>query len=174
MRAGDLYTLHHEAYKVKHPVTGKSSGTRSTPPAGPKVVLVNEDTAIAVVEQACKDIHDGDYLKPIEKVNVPMVVPPAPPSAAHPPTGSWPLRGRHRGRRHARGSGPPGDDRRRDRRRHRPGQHLLHLPDHLPVGALAPRRPRRGAILSVREKTALGKVTDSSNETMVGDQVELR
>jgi LysM domain-containing protein len=74
VKAGDLYTLHHVAYTVKHPMSGKKLGTKIETTGWVKVILVQENTACAVVEQACYDIHAGDYLKPFEKVNVPMVV----------------------------------------------------------------------------------------------------
>ena len=74
VKAGDLYTLHHVAYAVKHPASGKKLGTKIETTGWVKVILVQENTACAVVEQACVDVHAGDYLKPFEKVNVPMVV----------------------------------------------------------------------------------------------------
>jgi len=74
VKAGDLYTLHHVAYTVKHPASGKKLGTKIETTGWVKVILVQENTACAVIEQACVDVHAGDYLKPFEKVNVPMVV----------------------------------------------------------------------------------------------------
>jgi LysM repeat protein len=74
VKAGDLYTMHHVAYAVKHPISGKKLGTKIETTGWVKVILVQENTACAVVEQACFDVHSGDYLKPFEKVNVPMVV----------------------------------------------------------------------------------------------------
>ena len=56
---------------MKHPVSGKKLGTKIETTGWVKVILVQEDTACAVIEQACLDIHAGDYLKPFEKVNVP-------------------------------------------------------------------------------------------------------
>jgi hypothetical protein len=44
-------------------------------------------SATAVVEQACIDIHPGDYLKPFEKANVPLVLRRPPPDRLTPPTG---------------------------------------------------------------------------------------
>ena len=73
VKAGDLYTLHHVAYGVKHPRSGKKLGTKIETTGWVKVILVQENTACAVIEQACFDVHAGDYLKPFEKVNVPMV-----------------------------------------------------------------------------------------------------
>ena len=78
VKAGDLYTLHHVAYSVKHPRSGKKLGTKIETTGWVKVVLVQENTACAVIEQACYDVHAGDYLKPFEKVNVPMVTRRAP------------------------------------------------------------------------------------------------
>ena len=78
VKAGDLYTLHHVAYTVKHPASGKKLGTKIETTGWVKVILVQENTACAVIEQACFDVHAGDYLKPFEKVNVPMVVRRAP------------------------------------------------------------------------------------------------
>lgn len=74
VKAGDLYSLHHVSYAVKNPVTGRKVGTKIETTGWLKVILVQENTACAVIEQACADIHAGDYLKPFEKVNVPMVV----------------------------------------------------------------------------------------------------
>jgi hypothetical protein len=74
VKAGDVYTMHHIAYPVRHPVSGKKLGTKIETTGWVKVILVQENTACAVIEQACFDVHAGDYLKPFEKVNVPMVV----------------------------------------------------------------------------------------------------
>ena len=145
VKAGDLYTLHHVAYTVKHPVSGKKLGTKIETTGWVKVILVQENTACAVIEQACVDVHAGDYLKPFEKVNVPMVVRRAPEECCSTENGKT--------TRHIvdlqddvtiAGAGPVRDDRRRHRRRRRPGQRLLGLPHHVPLGAHAPQRRRRG------------------------------
>jgi hypothetical protein len=80
VKPGDLYSLHHVAYALKHPVTKKKLGTKVETTGWVKVITVEENTACAVVETACLDVHAGDYLRPFEKVNVPMVVrrPPEP------------------------------------------------------------------------------------------------
>jgi len=52
-----------------------------------KVITVQDDTACAVIEHSCLDIHAGDYLKPFEKVNVPMVVRRAPAECCAPENG---------------------------------------------------------------------------------------
>jgi hypothetical protein len=88
VKAGDLYSLHHAADTVRHPVSGKKIGTKVVTTGWLKVVLVQEDTACAVIEHSCLDIHAGDYLKPFEKVNVPMVVRRAPAECCAPANGN--------------------------------------------------------------------------------------
>jgi hypothetical protein len=87
VRAGDMYTIHHASYPVHHPVSGASLGTKIETTGWLKVILVQEDTASAVVEESCIDIHAADYLKPFERVNVPMVVRRTPSDRMTPPTG---------------------------------------------------------------------------------------
>lgn len=87
VRAGDLYTLHHASYPVRHPVTGDKIGTKVETTGWVKVILVQEDSATAVVEESCIDIHAADYLKPFERVNVPMVVSNPYSDRLTPPTG---------------------------------------------------------------------------------------
>jgi len=88
VRAGDLYTLHHASYPVHHPVTGAGLGKKVETTGWVKVILVQEDSATAVVEESCIDIHAADYLKPFERVNVPMVVRRTPSDRMTPPTGN--------------------------------------------------------------------------------------
>jgi hypothetical protein len=87
VKAGDLYTLHQAAYKVKHPTSGKTIGTKIETTGWVRVILAQEDSASAVVEQSCADIHAGNYLKPFERVNVPMVVRRPPADRLTPPSG---------------------------------------------------------------------------------------
>lgn len=74
VKSGDVYSLHHATYAVRHPVSGKKLGTKVETTGWGRVVLVTESSATLVVEQACADIHAGDYLKPFEKVNVPLAL----------------------------------------------------------------------------------------------------
>jgi hypothetical protein len=87
VKAGDLYSLQHYAYDVHHPVTGRKIGAKIETTGWVKVILVSEKSASAVIEQACADIHAGDYLKPFERVNVPMVVSRPPADRLTPPSG---------------------------------------------------------------------------------------
>jgi LysM repeat protein len=175
VKAGDLYTLHHVAYTVKNPVSGKKVGTKIETTGWVKVILVQDDTACAVIEQACLDVHAGDYLKPFEKVNVPMVVRRAPADCCAPANGKI--------ARHV-------VDLQDDATIAGQGQFLTidaGTDDGVAPGNVfsvyrivypsvpTPRSPvGEATVVSVRDKTATAKVTYSKYEVMVGDEVELR
>jgi len=175
VKAGDLYSLHHVAYPVRHPASGKKLGTKIDTTGWVKVILVQEDTACAVIEQSCLDIHAGDYLRPFEKVNVPMVVRRAPAECCAPANGKM--------ARHV-------VDLQNDVTIAGEGQFLTidaGTDDGVAPGNVfsvyrivypsvpTPRAALGEAtVVSVRDRTATAKVTYSSKEIMVGDQVELR
>jgi hypothetical protein len=175
VKAGDLYTLHHVAYPVRHPTSGKKLGTKIETTGWVKVILVQEDTACAVIERACFDIHAGDYLKPFEKVNVPMVVRRAPAECCAPANGKIT---RHivdlQNNVTIAGEGQfltidAGTD-----DGVAPGNvfsvyRIVYPSVPTPRAALG-----EATIVSVRENTSTAKVTYSKYEIMVGDQAELR
>jgi LysM domain len=74
VKAGDVYMLQHEAYDVKHPESGRTVGKKVEPTGWVRVILVQENSATAVVERACIDMHVGDYAKPFEKASVPLIL----------------------------------------------------------------------------------------------------
>ena len=175
VKAGDLYTLHHVAYPVRHPVSGKKLGNKIETTGWVKVILVQEDSATAVIEQSCLDVRAGDYLKPFEKVNVPMVVRRAPADRLTAPGGKL--------NRYV-------VDLQDDATITGTGQFVT-----VDAGAedgVAPGNvfavyrvmypsvptPRNvvgeAIVVSVREKTATAKVTYASAEVVVGDEVDLR
>jgi hypothetical protein len=175
VRAGDLYTLHHVSYPVHHPASGGKIGTKVETTGWVKVILVEEDTASAVVEFSCADIHAGDYLKPFEPVNVPLIVRRAPADRLTPPSGKV---------------NPYVIDIQDDATIAGAGQFLT-----LDAGSedgVAPGNvfvlyrviypsvptPRNvigeATVVSVRDKTLTAKITYSRNEIMVGDLAELR
>ena len=53
VKPGDLYSLHHVAYSLRHPVSGKKLGTKVETTGWAKVLVVTENSACAVIEQAC-------------------------------------------------------------------------------------------------------------------------
>lgn len=175
VKAGDLYTLHHVAYPVRHPASGKKLGTKIETTGWVKVILVQEDTACAVIEQSCSDIHAGDYLKSFERVNVPMVVRRAPAECCAPANGKI---ARHvvdlqddatiAGAGHFLTIDAGTDD------GVAPGN-VFSVYRIVYPSVPTPRAPLGEAtVVSVRDRTATAKVTYSSKEIMVGDQVELR
>jgi hypothetical protein len=87
VKAGDVYSLHHVSYFVKHPDSGRNIGRKIETTGWGRVILVQEDAATLMVEQACQDIHAGDYAKPFVKAVVPMIVPRLPADRLTPPTG---------------------------------------------------------------------------------------
>jgi hypothetical protein len=175
VKAGDMYSLHHEAYPLHHPVRGNKIGTKIETTGWVKVILVQEDTASAVVEAACADIHAGDYLKPFEKVNVPMIVRRPPADRLTPPSGKL---------------NQYVVDLQRDATMVGAGDMVTidaGAEDGVAPGSIfsiyrvmypSVPTPRNvvgeATVVSVREKTATAKITYSNAEIMVGDQAELR
>lgn len=175
VKPGDIYTLHHVAYKVKHPFNGKFIGHKVETDGWVEVVLVNEEVSTAVILQACRDVYLGAYLKPMEKVNVPLVLTRPPATRLTPPSGKL-----------DRYIVDIQDD------AVLAGQGSLVTIDAGSDSGVAPGNvftiyrilypsipsPRNVlgelAVLSVRDRTALAKVTMSYQEVMVGDSVELR
>lgn len=87
VKAGDVYSIQHAAYKVKHPASGKGLGTKIEVTGWGRIILVTESSASLLVEQACTDIHAGDYLRPFEKQNVPLALRRTPPDRLTAPSG---------------------------------------------------------------------------------------
>ena len=117
-----------------------------------------------MVEQACTDIHVGDYLKPFEKVNVPLVLRRAPePTALDPASGKLDryvvdIQDDADDRR----PGQPRHHRRRHRQRRRPRQHLLVYRIIYP-SVPSPRNVLGElAVVAVRDRTATAKITYSA------------
>jgi hypothetical protein len=175
VKVGDVFTAHHVAYKLKHPISTRSMGTKIDTTGWVRVLLVTDNSATAVVEQACQDMHAGDYLKPIERVNVPLVRKQAPPDRMTPPSGK------------ANGYVVDQADNKAIT-----GQGDLLTVDLGSSDGLAPgnrmtiyrvtyptvptSRVVIGelAVVRVAEKTALAKVTYSRDGILIGDHVELR
>jgi len=74
VRNGALFTLHRVETSVKHPATGRTIGDRVETTGVARVILVEPDTATAVIEKACRDVLAGDFLQPYEPVNVPLAL----------------------------------------------------------------------------------------------------
>jgi hypothetical protein len=175
VKPGDVYTAHHASYVVRHPVSGKKIGTKVETTGWVKVILVEENSAIAVVEQACTEMHSGDYLKPFEKVNVPMIVQRPPADRLTPHSG--------KANRYV-------VDLQEDVSMAAAGQFVTidaGTEDGVAPGSVfsvyritfpSVPTPRNvigeATVVAVRDKTATAKLTYTQGEVMVGDAVELR
>jgi hypothetical protein len=175
VKPGDLYTVHHVTYAVKHPDTRRTIGHKIETTGWLRVVLVQENTATAIVEHACADMHAGDYLKPFAPVTVPMLPLRTPPTRLTPPSGKQ--------------DGAVVDI---DRDAMIAGQGQLLFVNLGARNGISPGNvlliyrimypsvptPRvvlgEAVVVSVREKTSLAKVTYSADAIMNGDRVELR
>lgn len=175
VKAGDLYTLHHVAYPVRHPVSGKKLGTKIETTGWVKVILVQDDTACAVIEQSCLDIHAGDYLKPFEKVNVPMVVRRAPAECCQPANGKI---ARHvvdlQDNATIAGAGQFLTIDAGTEDGVAPGNVFAVYRIRYPSVPTPRDALGEATVVAVRERTATAKVTYSRKEVVVGDEVELR
>jgi hypothetical protein len=175
VKAGELYSVHHAAYPVRHPVSGKKLGTKVETVGWLQVILVQENSAAAVVETACLDLHAGDYLRPFEKVNVPLVVTRAPATRLTPPSGKLnqyvvdialdaTIAGE--GQLVTIDAGSESGV--------APGNVFLVFRIDYPSVPTPRNVVGEVTIVSVREKTATAKVTYSADAILVGDMVELR
>jgi hypothetical protein len=174
VRPGDVYSIHTVTRSVKNPVTGKRLGRKVRTQGTARVLLATEDSATVVVEQACNDIHVGDYLKAYEPPSVPLALRQEPPDRLTPPSGK--AQGYvvdiAQGQQIA-GAG-----------------HLLTV-DMGPETGIAPgnllvvfRTPEdaedtrdvlgEAAVAAVHERTSLLKVLSSRKTIVLGDRVELR
>ena len=175
VKPGDLYSLHHVAYSLRHPVSGRKIGTKVETTGWAKVLVVTENSACAVIERSCADVHAGDYLRPFEKVNVPMTVRRVPDDCCNPPNGKV--------TRYVvdlqddatiAGSGQlvtidAGTD-----DGVAPGS-IFSVYRVMYPSAPTPRNVvGEATVVSVRGRTATAKITYSRNEIVVGDEVELR
>ena len=87
VKAGDVYTIQHASYEVKHPETGRNVGRKIETTGWGRVILAEEASSVLLIEQSCADIHLGDYLKPMVKVSVPLITRRPPADRLTPPSG---------------------------------------------------------------------------------------
>jgi len=176
VKAGDVYTLHHRAYTIHHPVTGKGLGNKIETTGWVRVILVEENVASAVVEQSCPtEVHAGDYLKPMEKVSVPMVARHAAADRLTPKTGKanrYVVDLQERTTMAGTGSYLTIDAGTEDGVA--PGSIFTVYRIMYPSVPTPRNVVGEATVVSVRERTATAKVTYANAEVVVGDQVEMR
>jgi hypothetical protein len=71
VRPGDQYTILRETEEVRHPESSDRLGQFVRRLGWARVMLVQEDSAIAVIEFACDDVQMSDELVPWEEIPVP-------------------------------------------------------------------------------------------------------
>jgi len=176
VRVGDVYTAHHKTYKVKHPISTRTIGQKIETTGWLRVLLVSENSSTAIVETACWDMHPGDFLKPYEQPNVPLVrmgVPP--PNRLTPPSGK--ASGHiidHEMDKAATGQGDLLSIDLGSSDGIAPGNRLTVFRITYPTVPTARMIVGELAVLVARERTALAKVIYSNDGILIGDQVELR
>lgn len=175
VKAGDVFSLHHATYAVKHPVTGKTLGTKVETTGWGRVILVTETSASLIVEQACSDIHGGDYLKSFEKANVPLAIKRLPADRLTPPTGKTQGYVVDLGEDlMAAGAGHLVSIDVGSESGVAPGSILVAYRIVYPSVPTSRYVLGELAVLTIRERTATAKITYSNDAIMNGDLVELR
>jgi hypothetical protein len=175
VRPGDVYTLHHRTYAVKHPDSGRKLGTKIETTGWARVILVQENSATAVIEAACNDIHAGDYAKPLEKPNVPLALRRPPADRTTPPSGKahgWIVDIAEDSA--IAGAGQLISIDLGSESGVAPGNMLAVYRIMYPSVPTSRNVLGEIAVLTVRDRTATAKVTYSRDAFMVGDEVELR
>jgi hypothetical protein len=73
VQAGDEFAVIRETRMVKHPKTSEDIGHFIKRLGRARVLVTQEDTATAVIEFSCEDIHKSDELVPWEVIPVPEI-----------------------------------------------------------------------------------------------------
>jgi len=175
VRVGDLYTAHHATYKVKHPKSTRTLGRKFETTGWVRVLLVSENSSTAIVDTACLDMHPNDFLRPYEKVNVPLVRRQQPPNRLTPPTGK--ASGYIVDHELDKATTGQGDLLSIDLGSSdgiAPGNRFSVYRVAYPTVPTARVIVGELAVLTVRERTALAKVIYSNDGILIGDSIELR
>ncbi len=175
VKAGDVYTVHHATYTVKHPENGRGLGTKIETTGWVRVLLVQENTSTVIVEHSCNDMHAGDYLKPFERVNVPLVLRRPPADRLTPPSGKahgWVVDIAEDAS--IAGAGHLASIDLGSKDGIAPGNLLVVYRIVYPSEPTSRNVVGEAAVLTVRDTTATVKFTNSNTAIMPGDEVELR
>jgi len=87
IKPGDVFTTNKVGHNIKHPRSGRTLGRKIVTSGWVRVILVQETSATAIVEQACTEIRPDEYLKPFERIPVPLVLRRPPADRLTPPSG---------------------------------------------------------------------------------------
>jgi hypothetical protein len=173
VKPGDVFSIHRVRGPMGYPPSGKRLGRKILTVGWARVILTEAKASSAVIEQACQDIVNGDYLRPFKAVPVPMIPVIAPADRLTP----------HSGKAH----GYVVDLEDRNEIAGAGNFVIIDIGSNEGVtpGTLLqayriehPNVPRNViadlAVLTVQERTATVKVVHSTIAVMVGDEVEVR
>jgi len=73
IQPGDEFAILRREDQVRHPESGGVLGTLMRGMGKLRVMLVHDDSATALIEMSCEDIHDGDELLAWKDIPVPML-----------------------------------------------------------------------------------------------------
>jgi len=72
LQAGDEFGILRKSHDVTHPTTGSYLGTFIRRLGRVRIMITQDNTSTAVIENSCEDIHDSDELVVWEEIPVPM------------------------------------------------------------------------------------------------------
>ena len=160
---------------MRHARSTRRIGTKVETTGWGRAILVQENASTVIVEQACADIHVGDYLRAFEKVNVPVVLRRIPADRLTPPTGK--TRGYVIDIAEDSAIAGTGNILSIDLGSDSgiaPGNVLVVYRTMYPSVPTPRNVLGELAVIAARDKTATAKVTYSNDAIMNGDEVELR
>ena len=175
IKPGDLFSTHHVLRDVRHPDTGKKLGVKIGTTGWLKVILAEENVSTAVIEQACVEVPVTDYLKPFEKVQVPMVPPSTPADRLSPMSGKLNRTVVDIANDLAiAGAGEMVTIDAGAEEGLAPGSVLTIYRTTVPKVPTPRNVVGEATVVAVRERTATAKLTYTATDIVVGDRVELR
>ncbi len=174
LQPGDMYSIQREGRPVSHPNGGKV-GTKIQTSGWLRVVMVGADDATAVIEHACMDVLESDYLVPFEQRPVPFLVAEDEVDVSGTPTGK--TQGHVivlEGATMAAGTGHLISIDLGANDGVAPGNRLIAFRFEDPDVSTSRRYLGELAVLTVADRSATAKIMYRASEIVFGDRVELR
>ena len=174
LQPGDLYSIQRFDGGVRHPNGGKL-GSKIQTSGWLRIVMVGDDDATAVIEHACMDVLEKDYLVPFVQRPVPFLVAEGELDVSGTPTGK--TQGHVvalDGNTMAAGTGNLIAISLGANDGIAPGNRLIAFRLEDPSIATSRRYLGELAVLMVADQSATAKIMYSATEIVYGDEVELR
>jgi len=174
LQPGDLYSIQRFDGGVEHP-NGGQVGSKIQTSGWLRIVMVGDDDATAVIEHACMDILEDDYLVPFEQRPVPFLVAEGELDVSGTPTGK--TQGHVivlDGATMAAGTGHLVSIDLGTNDGIAPGNRLIAFRLEDPSVSTSRRYLGELAVLTVADQSATAKIMYSALEIVYGDEVELR